>query len=358
MISYGAGPQADEVEVMLFGPGFGEAIAVHVGEQNWVLVDSCMDPESNNPAAHTYLQQIGVAPDRIRAIIASHWHDDHVRGLSSLVAFYKDAELHFSSVFSNKEAEAFLAAYNGNAAPKLTRGTQELYNAVKGRASSYAVHQRSNIVEIPLSTHTVRVTAFSPTPAVVAGSMARFAGYMPSLMGSNSPIGHAPEFRPNVEAVAIHVDCGDIALLLGADLEEHPQRGWSAVCTDAWCASRRRASAYKVAHHGSASGDVADIWQTLLEKKPTAFLTPFNNGNQRLPTDSDRARIKELSSAVVITSGASRRPQMESEKVKRLSDICSGLTPINAGYGATRLRRRRNEAVWRIELFGAAERIN
>ena len=79
MIDYGVAPSPDEIEVTLFGPGYGEAIAVHLGEGTWLLVDSCIDPVSRAPASGTYLEQIGVSVNQVLAIVASHWHDDHVR---------------------------------------------------------------------------------------------------------------------------------------------------------------------------------------------------------------------------------------------------------------------------------------
>lgn len=42
MIDYGAAPATDEIELTLFGPGYGEAIAVHLGEGAWLLVDPCV----------------------------------------------------------------------------------------------------------------------------------------------------------------------------------------------------------------------------------------------------------------------------------------------------------------------------
>lgn len=104
MIDYGNGPSSDEIEVCLFGPGFGEAVAVHLGDGNWLLVDSCLDPEEKLPAVEVYLKRIGVSDAGVRVIVASHWHDDHVRGLSRLVAAYPGAELQISGVFSDKEA--------------------------------------------------------------------------------------------------------------------------------------------------------------------------------------------------------------------------------------------------------------
>ena len=113
MINYGTAPKSDEFEVTVFGPGYGEAIAVHLGEQNWMLVDSCLDPETKKPAAESYLSQLGVTPSAVRVIVASHWHDDHVKGLSRLVQMYPAAELQISSVFDNSEALYFLPPTTG-----------------------------------------------------------------------------------------------------------------------------------------------------------------------------------------------------------------------------------------------------
>ena len=38
-ISWLEAPAAGELEVSLFGPGFGEALALHIGAGKWILVD-------------------------------------------------------------------------------------------------------------------------------------------------------------------------------------------------------------------------------------------------------------------------------------------------------------------------------
>jgi hypothetical protein len=359
MIEYKNGPLADEIEVTLFGPGYGEAIAIHLGDMAWLLVDSCIDPHSKKPAAETYLESIGVGTHCVKALIASHWHDDHVRGFSRLATIYPAAELNISQVFSDSEAEAFLAAYNGAAAPRLTRGTGEMYRALLEREFAYHLGQRSNVLEHVItgqSARTVRVTALSPVAAAISGSIARMAEYIPRPSRDDS-IGHAPEFRPNIEAVAIHIDWESDAVLLGADLEEDVKHGWTAVISDPWCAARKRANLYKIAHHGSHTGDNLDIWKVLVAQEPLACLTPFNLGSQKLPTEDDRERIRGLAKKAYISSGASRKPDLESEKLKRLSDICSSLSRVNAGFGATRFRKRFTDSEWTVELFGAAQHL-
>jgi len=74
-MQYTAGPAPDEPEVVVFGPGYGEAIAVHLGDNQWLLVDSCRNPKTKVPASLEYLQEIGVDPTQVLAVVASHWHD-------------------------------------------------------------------------------------------------------------------------------------------------------------------------------------------------------------------------------------------------------------------------------------------
>ena len=59
---------------------------MHVGHGSWILIDSCIDGQTKRPAALSYLQDIGVNPAQdVKMIVASHWHDDHIRGLASVV---------------------------------------------------------------------------------------------------------------------------------------------------------------------------------------------------------------------------------------------------------------------------------
>ncbi len=353
MIDYGTAPSVDELEITVFGPGFGEAIAVHVGAGNWILVDSCIDPDTKLPASHTYLQAIGIQSSQVKAIVASHWHDDHVRGISDLADYYPDAEFFMSAALNNKEAAAFLSAHNETNAPGLSRGANELYKAINQRDRVFHVMQRSSVMEINVNGRNVRVTALSPVPVAFSQSIAHFAQYLPNKNGG-SPVNHAPELKPNLEAVVIHIDFGGDAALLGSDLEDHQSCGWTAVVTDQWCGSKPPGSAYKVAHHGSLTGEHPQIWAKLLTQKPTTCMTPFNRGNVNLPTDDDKKRIKSKSLYAYLSSGATRRPDMDSAILKRLSDVCNKLARINSGFGAVRLRKTVGDQSWKAELFGNA----
>jgi hypothetical protein len=355
MIYSGGTPAADEIEVVLFGRGYGEALALHVGDGVWLLVDSCLDPDSKTSASGVYLDQIAVAPSQVHTIVASHWHDDHVRGISKLAQKYPDAEFVISGIFNEKEASAFLSAFSGGSSAGLGRGTNELFSAVQQRRFVSPALHKTIVLQETLSGRDVLVTALSPMPAAFSQSVAHLATYLPHR---NKTINHAPpETAQNIESVALHIDFGNDAILLGADLENHSTCGWAAVVADQWSGRRRPATAYKVAHHGSYTGDCPSIWATLLTPKPTALLTPFTLANQRLPTDADKVRLRRMAGDAYISSGASRRPDIDSGQLKRLADICRNVRLVEIGFGAVRLRKKYGAASWNVDLFGAAQEL-
>lgn len=354
MIDYGPPPSADEIEVTLFGPGYGEAIVVHLGDGVWLLIDSCIDPDAKAPASGVYLDGLEVGPDQVRTIVALHWHDDHVRGISKLATKYPDADFVMSAVFNDKEASAFLSAYNGESSLGLARGTKELFSAVKARANiSHAFH-KSLVIDDTFNQRPVRVTALSPVQAAFNQNVAHFAQYRPIRRGA---INHAPEIHPNLAAIVLHIDFGDDAILLGSDLENHNNLGWTAVIADEWSGNRKPATAYKVAHHGSKSGDCPQIWEKLLQPDPVACLTPWILAGKRLPTDADQQRVKENASHAFIASAASRRPQMDNSQLKRLGDMAKNIALVDSGFGAVQLRKQIGAQSWGVKLFGAAGQL-
>ena len=83
-VQYTNPPDSDQIEVSLFGPGYGECVVLHVGDGAWVIVDSCID-QDDNPVALKYLNEIGIdLAQNVNLIVATHWHDDHIRGLGRL----------------------------------------------------------------------------------------------------------------------------------------------------------------------------------------------------------------------------------------------------------------------------------
>ena len=57
-------PAVQEVEVTIFGPGFGEFILVHATHNDWIIFDSCIESATGKPAVLRYLEEIGVDPSK------------------------------------------------------------------------------------------------------------------------------------------------------------------------------------------------------------------------------------------------------------------------------------------------------
>jgi beta-lactamase superfamily II metal-dependent hydrolase len=352
-INYGLGPTPNQIEVTIFGPGYGEAVAVHLGLGRWLLVDSCVAKGAKDPASANYLSSIGVSPDSVKVIVASHWHDDHVRGMSKLVKLYPNADLFIPGVFGAEESRAFLATFGGVENPGLTRGTTELYQSLRAHGTWVLTSNRTEVFCDNSSNIPVQVVAYSPTQAAVSAFLADVMSYVPQE-NADAPIIEAPEIRPNISSIVLHVELGKTSILLGADLEKHSSYGWDVVVSDRWCQARTAAGIFKVSHHGSKTGDHPDIWSRFLSQNATALVSPFNQGNRSLPTAEDRSRILTQTSAAYITSTASRRATLPTEQLKRLEDMATDVRPMNIDFGALRARSVYNIDDWSVEKFGRA----
>jgi Metallo-beta-lactamase superfamily len=104
-------PDPDELEVSVFGPGVGECMVVHLGDAEWMVVDSCVDRESREPVALTYLTELGVDVERqVRAVVVTHWHDDHMRGAARVLEAANNAKFFCSGALDDSDFYEFVVA--------------------------------------------------------------------------------------------------------------------------------------------------------------------------------------------------------------------------------------------------------
>jgi len=80
----------DKLSVVVFGPGFGESIALCAPPGEWLVVDSLIDRKgrlSSNPCARL-LAAHGASP---KAVLLTHPHDDHAAGFDQYIDEWPDA---------------------------------------------------------------------------------------------------------------------------------------------------------------------------------------------------------------------------------------------------------------------------
>jgi hypothetical protein len=293
-----APPDPGELEVSLFGPGYGEGIALHLGGGRWMIVDSCVDANTNRAAPLAYLEAIGVDPAKdVSAVLATHWHDDHVRGLGEVLDACETATF-FCSVALRSDEFLELTQAKVLGAERTTSGVRE-FSRMLGTVRERKAAGISTAGPAFLLENTVvdrgeycDVTALSPSSAAVERAMAAVSAMLPERR------------RPHLRVAAPSKNEGSVALwmsgqagcaLLAADLEREvsDDRGWGAVLALSPAATGRAGLA-NVAHHGSESSHDQRAWDELLEGEPQAFLTPWSRGARTLPTETDRDRLKGL----------------------------------------------------------------
>jgi len=360
-------PKSEEIEISLFGPGFGESIAVHVGLGSWIIVDSCLDRESEFPAALKYLQSIGVDfSSSVELVVATHWHDDHTRGLASVFEECTSAKFICSASLRSEEFLTLVCGL-GKRALMTNPGVEEFYRIIqilKQRVESSRPESKGPEFAIADKllwrrdgSLDVEIHALSPSSASMALSFSEIAQLLPTESQTKR---RAVTLGPNRVAVALWIRVGDVSLLLGSDVEEtgDPATGWSGILASNTRPSGK-ASVFKVAHHGSSSAHHPHVWSEMLVNEPFAVLTPFVRGKLGLPTRPDVRRILEntpngYATAPLLTSLGRKRDRTVEKTIRetvRMIRVIAGPT------GHVRLRKSLQQGgnnSWSVEMFNGA----
>ncbi|MBR0796117.1 MBL fold metallo-hydrolase [Bradyrhizobium jicamae] len=299
-------PKKNEIEITLLGPGFGESLVIHLGDDRWIIIDSCIDSETNAPAALGYLKNIGVdSASSVSHVIATHWHDDHVGGLFEVLDACRNATFCCAAALASRQFLDLVAVFNKRpiaVSTGLSEIEKVLHLLIKRDARPHWVLGDMPIVTVPATPNApeARITALSPVNAEFDRFLRSLAKYVPG----NIPTTKHRFPRPNENDISIAalLVVGDACALLGADLEttSDTARGWNAVLTST-NRPKEIASLFKVPHHGSETGHHAKVWSDLLTPEPVAILTPWNRGS-KLPTRVDRARIASFAGRSFITT--------------------------------------------------------
>jgi beta-lactamase superfamily II metal-dependent hydrolase len=344
-------PKPDELEFSLFGPGVGECVVLHLGHGDWAVVDSCLAAPQGEPVALEYLRLIGVDPSRVRLILVTHWHDDHIRGAARLLHACPSAKFACSCALRSKE---FLTLVYTNAANRLvehTSGTREFADILetlvaRDRASGPKGPDFWAAEGLPIFSRQapdeLQVVALSPSSQTITDALGGIARLVPAehFPTPGKSIRCFPCLSPNDCSVAILVKTHGLHLLLGADLEKggDDHRGWRAVLRSSTRPAVESCS-FKVAHHGSENADLEDVWEELLLETPIALLSPYARGRKPLPSPEDVARIKSRTPQLYCTCWPPGvKPRRRREVDKTMGEATRWRQAIRSKPGHLRLR--------------------
>lgn len=359
-------PGDDIAEVSLFGPGYGESIVLHAGAGDWLIIDSCVD-STGRPTSITYLESLGVDPAvAVKLVLATHWHDDHVRGLAETVKACPNARFACSVALKAEEFKALVSMIG--LAEGARSGVREFYEiqetllerkAGSGSGPKWALTDRLLWSRTATkSVCAVKVTPLSPSDDEVTLALRALGKLQPSAGARRKRVVVS---GPNHASVVLWVQIGTKLLLLGADLEEtgHPGTGWSVI-VDNSCRPPGLASVYKVAHHGSRNADQPRVWDDMLIEKVNALLTPFALAGIKLPTTADTSRIcKRTTNAYITAPRQVKKPKKREGAVeKSIKSVVGSLRVVSGPVGHVRMRGLVSDPHgWEIALDGGATKL-
>jgi hypothetical protein len=255
-------PAKDDLEVSVLGPGFGEAIVIHFGDGQWATIDSCVDSDGKC-APLEYFKSIGVSADQVKFVIATHWHDDHIRGMPSLLRWARLAAFWCPSVFASPDFLDFAAAYAEEDISALgapCSDLAEIFDILQDRNALPKFAQQDTVI-FSDSTTAVQIFALSPLQSRTHQFLTLIASLVPSL---KQPRIRVADLHPNLVSLVVRLVIGPDAAIFGADLQERPHNGWTELLNTSQCISGSKASLFKIPHHGSQNAHLDRQWTQML----------------------------------------------------------------------------------------------
>lgn len=350
-----------EVTVIGTGGGYGETVLIHLGQREWIIVDSCKDPHSGKILGLEYLTTIGVNLETdVKLIVCTHWDDDHIRGISELLAECKNSIFCISAV-SDQKKFLQLVSLDFEKLNKLgsMSSTKELMACLQineKRATPIRRALQDRVLYATSSNgHPVEVLALSPSDE----SIKLFDYEISRLIADFGSPARKLIQSSNQKSVVLLLKLGRHRAILGADLEVtgSPLTGWECILQS--CTTIDKKSSYiKISHHGSENGYHVDIWNNLLDSNPQAMLTPWNR-NKSLPRPAMVAKYKSHTHNLYITSvinstGPKRRDSDIAKAIERL-----GYKPREIRFyrGIIRSRIDQSHDTWQTKLFENAKKL-
>lgn len=341
-------PAADELEITVFGRGFGESILIHIGDGRWVVVDSFRDA-AGRPIAETYLAEL-TGDHRVAAVVLTHWDDDHTKGASDLIKSFEPEEVWIPAVLNNDEAFEFAYAHT-EAEPtrRIPLGLREFV------AVTDALDERPGVTAFAMPGRSVlegrspTVLRFlSPHDEVVK------QGFKALGITQRAGFGEIASPRPNDTCSVLWVERGGGNALLGADLEDS-RWGWKQIV------SRRERTAQsanlvKVPHHGSPDAHNEDVYRTLCNGA-WAAATRYTPGVTPRPSEEDRERLRgSVPGGWILGAPGPSAPTADIRGHEQVQLASLGhIWPLPGEVGFAQLRYSQLTGEWEPRVFGAVE---
>jgi hypothetical protein len=350
-------PKADEVEISLFGPSYGECVVVHAGDGIWFVIDSCIIPGTGKSRPIEYFKSIGIDPSHaVKKIVATHWDGDHIGGLSQLLEVAKQSDFVVSGAVFCREFLTLIRLYDNSqfvSGPSVKEYAKILEILSKRGKQPLLAQQQMTIWNRNVGDQEVAcLISLAPSSAEVINGHKNIAKMLKH--------GQLAETNRNERSVVLWLKVENAIVLLGGDLEEvnDKDRGWSAIILSD--VKRPKAQLFKVPHHGSSTSHNQQIWSDLLVAHPPAIIAPWRKGNNALPTSADIERIQQMTDHLYVTTIPQNKQNSRPNEIQRMIHATvKNIRKVDESLGHIRLRTKfqKINPVWEVALFNGARKV-
>jgi len=294
-----------QLNLVVFGPGKGEACLLQFPDSSLGIVDGCGEPSGSKKAKEqgqgdpmrellTELdeaaRQAGQTLPRIRFVCVTHPHDDHYAGLGRLMQNFttRIEEVWVTAPVSERYSKVLLSWVESSRAGKdfplpdseQVEGLKRVIEQVK----AHRHHQRRAVISLsenkhPLNKtiegHPLSVYACGPADADIDQGLDELLHELRTKVAQGRSKSRTD---PNRTSAALVVRWGQAGILLGGDLlnGHEPHTGWQrAAQLHCLGADAGPIQVVNVAHHASKEAHYEPLW---LQLKPLlAIVTPFRH---------------------------------------------------------------------------------
>jgi hypothetical protein len=309
------------LNVVVFGPGRGEAIVVVLPNDDVGVIDGCREPTVDpdkglgDPVREflAALEREFAAPGKpfkLRFVCLTHPHDDHFAGLGRLLHAYRTRveEVWCVPQVGDRYADPLRSYVKLSRAgrdplpddvdPKgLERVIAEIAEAHERQGSQLAfLGQRKILYEGWSRGRKLLISACGPADVDTKNAHDALVEGLETLAQDEEL---RARFDPNATSGALHIHWGTkTGVLLGGDLicEKGRYRGWHLVEQHV----REPVQIVKVAHHASHEAHHPGLWQRL--NPLLAIVTPFKSATGSQPPRPDQIAHLAKGSVVAVTS--------------------------------------------------------
>jgi len=279
-------PKTDEIELSVFGRGFGDCLIVSCGHNEFLVVDSFINNETGNPIALDYMEAMGFSSGAIKQVVLTHWHQDHITGISNILQEAShEAKLVISPIIQQEKFLEYIAI-GLKEKVESTAEFGKVIDFIKKNSSRVIVPITDKII-FPYKENDIEVYTLSPNDVDLYE-------YIAAIMLPDERRKTSYSFpESNNLSIVMLVKFGTDGILLGSDLENaaNINSGWKKLVSS--YRYNNRPSLVKIPHHGSSDAHNDDLWENILCDKPLSVVTVFNK-SVPLPKNSDIDRLRNI----------------------------------------------------------------